>query len=111
MKRIGVLLVAIAAAGGVVAAAAFTSQPADDAATTRPPIFGGTLPSGYRDWRLISVAREEGKLDDIGRTVTALNERSTALDRLFAIEKSGRRYVLTGVAMRLDGGEEMARLH
>ena len=25
----------------------------------------GKLPAGYRDWRLISVAREEGDLDDI----------------------------------------------
>jgi hypothetical protein len=24
-----------------------------------------TLPAGYRDWRLISVAREEGSLDDL----------------------------------------------
>ena len=28
-------------------------------------IFEGKLPPGYRDWRLISVAREEGDLDDI----------------------------------------------
>ncbi|HEX8915882.1 MAG TPA: DUF6130 family protein [Humisphaera sp.] len=28
-------------------------------------IAAGTLPPGYRDWRLISVAREEGDLDDI----------------------------------------------
>lgn len=27
--------------------------------------FGTTLPPGYRDWRLISVAHEEGKLNDI----------------------------------------------
>ena len=27
--------------------------------------FGGTLPAGYRDWRLISVAHEEGKQNDI----------------------------------------------
>jgi hypothetical protein len=40
-----------------------------------------------------------------------VEEITTAFDRLFAIEKSGRCYVLTGVAMRLDGGEEMARLH
>ena len=33
----------------------------DEAAT----ISGGELPAGYRDWRLISVAREEGGLDDI----------------------------------------------
>ena len=29
------------------------------------PIFGLTLPDGYRDWKLISVAREEGELQDI----------------------------------------------
>lgn len=29
------------------------------------PIFGIALPQGYRDWRLIAVAREEGKLDDL----------------------------------------------
>jgi hypothetical protein len=29
------------------------------------PIYGITLPGGYRDWRLVSVAREEGSLDDI----------------------------------------------
>jgi hypothetical protein len=31
----------------------------------RAPIFGITLPEGYRDWRLISVAHEEGDLNDI----------------------------------------------
>jgi hypothetical protein len=29
------------------------------------PIYGITLPRGYRDWRLISVAHEEGSLNDI----------------------------------------------
>jgi len=29
------------------------------------PIFGVTAPAGYRDWKLISVAHEEGKLNDI----------------------------------------------
>src|SRR5262245_17823223 len=29
------------------------------------PIFVTEIPPGYRDWRLISVAREEGTLDDI----------------------------------------------
>jgi hypothetical protein len=28
-------------------------------------IFGGEAPTGYRDWRLISVAHEEGNLNDI----------------------------------------------
>ena len=29
------------------------------------PIFGVILPDGYRDWKLISVAHEEGDLNDI----------------------------------------------
>jgi hypothetical protein len=29
------------------------------------PVLGGRLPAGYRDWRLISVAHEEGKLNDL----------------------------------------------
>jgi hypothetical protein len=29
------------------------------------PVFVTQIPPGYRDWRLISVAREEGSLDDI----------------------------------------------
>ena len=29
------------------------------------PIFGNKIPSGYRDWRLISVAHEEGPLNDL----------------------------------------------
>jgi hypothetical protein len=34
----------------------------DDA---RSAVFGVTLPTGYRDWRLISVAQEAGSLNDI----------------------------------------------
>jgi len=34
---------------------------ADEAA----PIYVKQIPAGYRDWKLISVAREEGTLDDI----------------------------------------------
>jgi hypothetical protein len=62
MKWIPPVLVAAVALFGVVAAQAPTSQPAEDAAAA---IAGGRLPPGYRDWRLISVAREEGDLDDI----------------------------------------------
>jgi hypothetical protein len=29
------------------------------------PIFGIKIPPGYRDWRLISVAHEEGSLNDL----------------------------------------------
>jgi hypothetical protein len=29
------------------------------------PVFGVKMPAGYRGWALISVAREEGRLDDL----------------------------------------------
>ena len=62
MKWIALLLVAVLALVCVVAAQAPTSRRADEAAAA---ISAGKLPAGYRDWRLISVAREEGSLDDI----------------------------------------------
>src|SRR5215470_2978979 len=62
MNRIALLLIALMALGCVVAAMATSSQPAEDPAAA---VADGKLPSGYRDWRLISVAREEGTLDDI----------------------------------------------
>ncbi len=37
----------------------------DQTAGEAAPIFGVKLPAGYRDWRLISVAHEEGKLNDL----------------------------------------------
>jgi hypothetical protein len=62
MKRIALLLAVVITLVCVVAAQSPTSEPADGAAAA---ISGGKLPAGYRDWRLISVAREEGSLDDI----------------------------------------------
>ena len=62
MKRIAFLLVAVAAVAGVVAFTAPASGHADGEAA---PIFGVKIPPGYRDWRLISVAHEEGNLNDI----------------------------------------------
>jgi hypothetical protein len=59
MVRIAFALLTIGALTGLVASA--SGQSGDDAV----PIFGIKLPDGYRDWRLISVAREEGHLDDI----------------------------------------------
>ena len=61
MKRIIFLLLAFAALA-VVAFRAPASGRTDDEAT---PIFVKTIPPGYRDWRLISVAHEEGDLKDI----------------------------------------------
>jgi hypothetical protein len=62
MKRIALLLVAVATVAGV---AAITATASRHAAQEAAPVFVKAIPSGYRDWRLISVAREEGDLDDI----------------------------------------------
>jgi len=62
MTRTLLLLAAAATAtgslAGIVRASGQTDQPA-------APLSGVTIPRGYRDWKLISVAREEGALDDI----------------------------------------------
>jgi hypothetical protein len=51
MKRIGFVLTAVAALGG----AAVYLAPASGQVGEAAPIYGITIPSGYRDWRLISV--------------------------------------------------------
>jgi hypothetical protein len=61
-QKIAFLLVAIAVVATVVASTARASGHADDQAE---PIFGIKIPPGYRDWKLISVAHEEGNLNDL----------------------------------------------
>ena len=63
MKRIVFALVAVAAATGVVA---YIGPAYGQANTESAPIFVNKIPSGYRDWRLISVAHEEGNLNSLG---------------------------------------------
>jgi len=62
MRRIGFMLVAVGALAGVVAYMAPASGQSDGEAA---PISGIKIPSGYRAWGLISVAHEEGKLNDL----------------------------------------------
>jgi hypothetical protein len=62
MRSIPFVLVAVAALAGVVAYMTPASGQADGEAA---PIFGIKIPSGYREWRLISVAHEEGSLNDL----------------------------------------------
>jgi len=62
MKRITFLLVAVATLASVVFFSAPASGHADEEAA---PIFGIKIPPGYRDWKLISVAHEEGNLNDL----------------------------------------------
>jgi len=62
MTRLSFLLVAVLTVAGVVASMAPASGQGDGQAA---PIFVTEIPPGYRDWTLISVAREEGSIDDI----------------------------------------------
>jgi hypothetical protein len=62
MKRIAFSLLVVATVVGAVVLVARASGSADHEAV---PIFGIKIPPGYRDWRLVSVAHEEGKLNDI----------------------------------------------
>ncbi len=63
MKGITLLLVAVVILAGIVAFTAPASLHADDSAA---PIFVTKIPPGYRDWKLISVAHEEGNLNSLG---------------------------------------------
>ena len=62
MKRFMFLLVAVATLAGVAGYTATASRHVDGEDT---PVFVTTIPAGYRDWRLVSVAHEEGELKDI----------------------------------------------
>jgi hypothetical protein len=62
MTRIAFLLVAVVTVAGGVASMAPASAHGDGEAG---PILVTKIPPGYRDWRLVSVAHEEGQLNDI----------------------------------------------
>jgi hypothetical protein len=56
------LLVGFVALAGALVYMAHASGRLDEETA---PIFGITIPAGYRDWKLISVAHEEGNLNDL----------------------------------------------
>jgi hypothetical protein len=62
LKRIAFLLFAVVAVAGVVA---FTAPASGEAGGEADPVFGIKIPPGYRDWKLITVAHEEGNLNDL----------------------------------------------
>ena len=62
MTKFPIFLIAAAMAVSVSAAMTLSAGGADDESS---PIFGIKIPAGYRDWRLISVAHEEGSLNDM----------------------------------------------
>jgi hypothetical protein len=61
VKRIALLIVVMAAAGLGVSMALSPGH----ADATAVPISVIKIPAGYRDWKLVSVAHEEGDLKDI----------------------------------------------
>jgi hypothetical protein len=62
MKPSALSLAAIAAAVGLVA---FRAPTAGSPSSGAAPAFVDKVPEGYRDWKLVSVAHEEGELKDI----------------------------------------------
>jgi len=60
MKQLTFLLAALATLGGVAAFRVLASGQTD---ANTAPSYGVEVPAGYRDWRLISVAHEEGSLN------------------------------------------------
>lgn len=70
VRSIGALSCCAALAACVHFVANSTAQsgkegPSHASAVASSPIFGVTIPPGYRDWRLVSVAHEEGNLNDL----------------------------------------------
>jgi len=63
MTRITLLLLVVATLAGV---ALFTVTISRQVTAQEPmPIFVKTIPPGYRDWKVVSVAHEAGELNDI----------------------------------------------
>jgi hypothetical protein len=63
MKHIAFLLVAVATLAGVFV---FMAPVSGHAAGEAAPVFVTQIPPGYRDWKVISVAHEEGNLNSFG---------------------------------------------
>ena len=59
MKRRSALAFAVITLAGVITYLITASGHADE---TPPPMYVTKIPTGYRDWRVISVAHEEGSL-------------------------------------------------
>src|ERR1700689_199459 len=62
MRGLAYLLVAVVA---MTCGLVYMGRASADAGAEAAPVFGVTLPPGYRDWKLISVAHEEGNNNDL----------------------------------------------
>jgi hypothetical protein len=100
MKRIQLLsLLAAANLAGVGVYVAPASGQADRKAG---PIFVRQIPPGYRDWRLISLAREEGTLDD----VRAILGNDAAIKAYREGKPFPEGAIITRLAWSLDASDE-----
>jgi Cytochrome P460 len=59
MRRMALFLISVATVAGAVAFVAPRASRADQ------EIYVTQIPAGYRDWKLVSVAHEEGNLNDL----------------------------------------------
>jgi hypothetical protein len=62
MRRV---VLALIAAGALAGAVGSLPPASGESGGEAAPIFGVKIPPGYREWRLISVAHEEGRLNDL----------------------------------------------
>ena len=63
MKTKSALAIAAATLASAVAYLVATSGQADE---NSAPVYVTQIPAGYRDWKVVSVAHEEGKLNSLG---------------------------------------------
>jgi hypothetical protein len=63
METKSALAIAAATLASVVAYLVATSGQADE---NSAPVYVTKIPAGYRDWKVVSVAHEEGKLNSLG---------------------------------------------
>jgi hypothetical protein len=61
MRQVVLALVPVVTLGAAVSYMAPAAGQFDEVS----PIFGIRIPPGYRDWKLISVAHEDGNLNDL----------------------------------------------
>lgn len=72
MRWSAIVASCVIVAGSVIAAALWCRAPASIAATApaaTSPIYGVSLPEGYRQWQLIGVAQETGTLNELRAVV------------------------------------------
>ena len=103
MQRVMTILGVTVSVGALLVSASAESGSVDVAAAA---IAEGKLPPDYRDWRLISVAREEGDLDDI-RAVLGNDTAITAYRRDARPFPDGT--VIARLAWSYDSSEENDR--